>query len=314
MLLGRKFCFKAAAALAVLSVTTGWIFAGPEGEAKKADAKPPVDDSKAIVEIKSSWLDKTISPVTNPIFFESPFIQTEVRPIFMYHEIDKSFVTRGGDVEVYAAQIRWAITDRLALIATKDGYIDFNPEAGLTHEEGFADVAAGFKYALIKDDENEWMVTPGFVFEIPMGNIDVFQGNGDGEWNLFASAAKGFGNFHVLANAGFRIPNNWCDETAQAHYSLHLDYYTCKWFIPFVTLNGFTVLSEGKGLPLDNEGYDLINFGSSNAEGRSSLVFGLGMRSRVHKNVDLGFAWEKGLTTPKALFDDRFTVDAIIHF
>ena len=52
MLLVRKSYLKAAVTLVVLSVTTGWIFAGPEGEAKKADAKPPVDDSKAIVEIQ----------------------------------------------------------------------------------------------------------------------------------------------------------------------------------------------------------------------------------------------------------------------
>jgi len=285
----------------------------PAGNGPSAD-DPQIVNDKALVEIKESWIDKAISPVTNPLFFESPFVQNEIRPIFMYHNIDDSFVTRGGDVQVYALQFRWAITDRLALIATKDGYIDFNPESGLTDQEGFADIAAGLKYALIQNEENQFILTPGFVLELPTGNQDVFQGDSSGEWNLFCSAAKGWGDFHVVGNVGFRIPNDWGDKTAQAHYSLQLDYYTCQWFIPYVALNGFTVMSRGNKIGLDTEGYDLINFGSSAAEGRTSLVLGWGFRSRVHERVDIGFGYEHALTTPKGLFDDRFTVDTIIRF
>ena len=96
------------------------------------------------------WLAETISPVTNPIFFEDPAIRSEVRPIYIHHRIDDGFATGGGDVNVYALQFRYAITDRLALIATKDGYIDIDLDSGAT-ATGWADVALGLKYALIDD-------------------------------------------------------------------------------------------------------------------------------------------------------------------
>jgi hypothetical protein len=35
------------------------------------------------------WQNDAISPVVNPIFFESPLIQSEVRPLFAYHRFDK---------------------------------------------------------------------------------------------------------------------------------------------------------------------------------------------------------------------------------
>ena len=260
------------------------------------------------------WLDKTISPVTNPLFFEDPRITSELRPIFLYHSIDDDFITGGGNVRVYALQARYAITERLALIATKDGYIEFNPKSGLPKSDGWADIGAGLKYAVIDDRESNFILTPGLKIEFPTGNQDVFQGNGKGEWDLFLSAAKGWGNFHVTGSSGVRIPNDWDDETASAHYSLQLDYFTCRWFIPFVAANGFTVLSEAEALPLDVEGYDLINFGSSEAEGFTQITFGTGFRSRILDNLDLGFAWETGLTSPAGLFDERYTVDLIWRF
>ncbi len=261
-----------------------------------------------------SWKANTISPVTNPLFFEDPQIHSEVRPIFLWHNIDKGFITGGGDAQVYAAQLRWAVTERLAIIATKDGYIDFNPTATLTHESGWADLAAGVKYALIDDEKANFILTPGLKFELPTGNQRVFQGNGDGEWDLFLSGAKGWGNFHAVASAGVRLPNDLDQETASAHYSLQLDYHVCRYFSPFVAVNVFTVLNDAKQLGLTVEGFDLINFGSSNASGRTQAAVGGGFRSRLLKNLDLGFAYEAGVTKPYGLFDDRFTVDFIWRF
>ena len=96
-----------------------------------------------------------------------------------------------GDVRVYALQLRYALTERLALIATKDGYIEFKPEGVLAndHSYGFADLAFGLKYALIDSAEHQLLITPGLTITIPTGNDQVFQGDG-GEWNLFVSAVK----------------------------------------------------------------------------------------------------------------------------
>jgi hypothetical protein len=263
-------------------------------------------------EKEESWIDRAISPVANPLFFESAFIQSEVRPIFAYHEIDDGFV--GGFARVYALQLRYAVTERLAIIATKDGYIQLEPAVPGLVDSGWADIAAGVKYALIDDRENEFILTPGMKFEFTTGQSDVFQGNGDGEFNIFVSAAKGFGNLHLSGSGGFRIPVDMGAENAFLHYSLMVDYYTCKWFIPFAGLNGMTVLSDANALPFNVEGFDLINFGSSNASGFNQIVLTAGFRSRLCEWADLGFAYESSVTTPRGLFDTRYTADFIVRF
>src|SRR5438876_4695200 len=76
------------------------------------------------------WQSEAISPVVNPLFFESPLIQSEARPIFAYHRLDKGLLSADVDVRVYAVQLRYAVNDRLAIIATKDGYIQIDPSVG----------------------------------------------------------------------------------------------------------------------------------------------------------------------------------------
>jgi hypothetical protein len=273
----------------------------------------PVHPAAPPISPAGDWLDDTIPPVTNPIFFEDPAIRSEVRPIFIHHRIDGSFATGGGDVNLYALQFRYAINDRLALIATKDGYIDIDLDNG-ANPDGWADVALGFKYAVIDDRANEFILTPGFTFELPIGNSEVFQGNGDGELNLFVSAAKGFGNFHLTGNTGVRIPFDGDEESAILHYSLMADVKISRWFQPFVAMSGITVLDEGNGLPLTTEGYDLINFGSSLADGETQITVGGGFRSRLTDSLMLGVAYEAPVTSPHGLYDDRFTVDLIWNF
>lgn len=267
----------------------------------------------ALPAIAQDWTTQAIAPVANPIFFESPLIQSEVRPLFAWHRLDKGLLGTDVDVRVYAAQLRWAVNDRLAIIATKDGYIEVDPE-GAPGSDGWADLAAGFKYALLKDDENQCYITPGLTFEFPTGNTDVFQGNGDGEFNVFVSAVKGWDRFHVTANLGGRIPIDMDEENPNVRYGLMLDYYTCKWFIPFVSFNAFTTLGDGAGLPIDSEGFDLINFGASNASGTTQGAIGVGFRSRLLDNLDLGFAYEWGIIEDDDIFKDRLTVDVIWRF
>lgn len=261
----------------------------------------------------SDWKEDSVSPVTNPVFFEDPHVHSEVRPIFAWHNIGDDLGT-GGNAQLYAIQARWAVTDRLAIIATKDGYLDMNPDVGLPKTDGWADIAAGVKYALIDNREAEFILTPGLTFEFPTGNSDVFQGNGDGTWNPFISAGKGFGNLRMLANFGAIIPNDGNDETSQLHYSFQVDYTTCRYFIPFVSWNAFTVLSEGEGLGVDFEGFDLFNFGSTKASGYTQSVLGLGFRSRVIDHLDFGFAYEFPISQPEGIFGDRFTIDFIWRF
>lgn len=270
-------------------------------------AKAPAPPVAAV-----SWKDHTISPVANPFFHEDAVIRSEIRPVFVYHNIDDRFLG-GGDAQLYALQLRYALTDRLAIIATQDGYFDINNDA-IGDPEGWMDLALGVKYALIDNEASQFILTPGVTFKVPTGDREVFQGRGGGEWDLFVAAQKGFGDFHLSSNVGLRLPNNTQENSTLLHYSLMADYYTCRWFIPFVAFNAYTVLSEGSNIGLTSEGYDVINFGSSGADGVTQGTLAVGFRSRILKNVDLGFAYEKAVIEPNGLTDDRLTFDLSIRF
>lgn len=259
-----------------------------------------------------SWKDSVVEPVVNPIFFESPFIRSQVEPLFIYNKIANDFI--GGEAYVYGLQLRYAVNDRLALIATKDGVVDLNSNVGALNDVGFADISVGLKYALIDNEDRQFILTPGLEIELPSGNETVFQGNGMGEWDLFLAAAKGWGRFHTMANVGLRIPNDMSAETAQAHYSLQVDYDVCRWFRPFATLNAFTVLNSAHGPAFGFEGYDLINFGSSQAAGETRVVVGGGASSQVMDSLQVGVAYESGIDNPKFLFDHRVTATAVFEF
>lgn len=261
----------------------------------------------------AGWLDQAIAPVTNPVFFESPLIQSEVRPVVMLHRADPGLLGVRTDVRLYAVQLRYAFTEKLAFIATKDGYVEIDP-AGPAHLDGWADLAAGLKYELFRNDDHQFVVTPGFTFEVPTGNSQVFQGNGKGEANVFISAMKGWDRTHLTGLVGGRVPMDFSKETASIRYSAQLDYWVCRWFIPFVSVNAFTVVSSADALPFNSEGFDLINFGSSNASGRTQGAIGGGFRSRLLPSLDLGIGYEYGVFASNSLFKDRWTFDLSWRF
>ncbi|HTI73313.1 MAG TPA: hypothetical protein VMF06_25285 [Candidatus Limnocylindria bacterium] len=269
--------------------------------------------ASATVMAADDWTGHAIAPVANPIFFESPLIQNEVRPIFAWHRTDEGFLGVPTDVRVYALQLRYAVTERLAIIATKDGYIEIEPK-GVKKSSGWGDLAAGLKYAIYKNDAQQAVITPGVTFTLPTGSHQVFQGYGSGEANIFVSATKGWNDFHATANVGFRVPIDGDKGTSSVHYSGMLDYYACRWFIPFVSANAFTTVSDAKRVPFNTEGFDLINFGSSNASGTTQGAIGGGFRSRLTDSLDLGFAYEYGVIGSNDIFKDRFTVDLTWRF
>jgi len=270
-------------------------------------AKQPTLDQVA------NWKEDTLDPVLDPIAFEDAIIRSEIRPVFGYQHMSPDFITQGGDLEVYGVQFRWAVTDRLGLVISKGGYNVVNPGAG-PQLVGWGDFQVGVKYALIDNPADQFILTGGVLFEIPTGEEAVFQGRGSGIWNVFLASEKGFGKFHLLGNVGIMAPNDTDANTTQMHYHLQADYKLCRWFHPYVAGNGYTVLSDGKGLPINTEGYDLVNFGSSAASGSTQLTLGGGFRSHLTKRLDFGFGYEKAVVKPNGLLDDRYTFDFVFRF
>jgi len=260
-----------------------------------------------------SWKAHTISPVANFVNFEDPVIRTEIRPVYAFHNIPGNFITGGGEAQAAGVQVRFAVTDRLAVFINQGGYIQVDPGFGNSFG-GWADLGFGIKYALIDDEANQFILTPGIGFVAPTGDKEIFHGRGNGEWNFFVSAAKGFGDLHFTGNAGLRVPNESATQSTVFHYSLQADYYVCQWFIPFVFANGWTVVKNGNFLPIDSEGYDFFNFGAAGSDGVTQATVGAGFRVRFTQNTDFGIAYERAVIEPKGLFDDRFTFDISIRF
>lgn len=257
-------------------------------------------------------LDQMISPLSNPINFEDPRNISEIRPVYLYHEIDEDFVTGGGDVRIYALQLRYALSDKFAFIATKDGYVDANFDGVLNDESGWGNVTPGVKYAFHKDDNS--IFSGQLRYELPLGNRDVFQGTGDGFIQPSMSAAYAAGPVNIMAGTGLRLA---VDDSDSSYWDadLHFDIPIGS-FYPVLEFSMFQSIDDGDRLPIGDEGQDYFNFGSTDASGRTLVTAGTGARYRVMENLDLGIVYQFPLTDGKGsqLIDWRITTDLIYRF
>lgn len=271
-----------------------------------------------IIKSSDSCFDDFISPITNPLFFEDPRTLTEIRPIYASHWIPNSNpVFEGGNVQYLAAQIRIALTERLSIIATKDGYIWLNSENEdvVPDEEGWADIAAGLKYNLIRDPASQLLLSAGLTFELDAGNHEVFQGRGDGEFHFFATSGKGFGdNAHLLSAVGYRQPTDTTARSTMWYWSSHLDYEILKSWFALVEANWFHWSKSGEALAVNFEGGDLFNLGATDVAGNDIVTLGVGGRKKFGKMNELGMAYEFPVTSRKDLFQSRLYVDFILRF
>lgn len=256
-----------------------------------------------------SPLQEMISPVSVPTLNEDPRMSTELRPMFMYTSIANDFVTGGGNYQVAALQARVALTERIGFIATKDGYVWLRPDHTVPSNSGFANLAFGFKGSVWQDEESASIFTVGLRYEAPWGNQDVLQGKGDGLLNPFISAAKGFDDVHVQLYAGPRIAISGQDSSF-FDGSLHVDYQLWNLY-PLAELNWVYVYDAGRRLPIAQEGFDLVDIGSSDAFGESVVTTALGLRYRIVEDLDFGVTGEFPLTSDSGIFGWRVTTDLI---
>jgi len=147
---------KLIAATACAAAVTSSVFAGPAPmESSKIIIAPPV----------GLGFDAARRPMTNPTKFDLAVPRTGVHAIFMHQKLPSSIsfaggkAPLGGDFNLYAIQFEYAFSERFSLVATKDGYIDFNPDKTLSNQDGFADLAAGLKYAFILDPVKQFALS-----------------------------------------------------------------------------------------------------------------------------------------------------------
>jgi hypothetical protein len=273
-------------------------------------------------------------PITAPTVFDLALPRTQLHAIYLNQSMPSMIsagggqVGLGGDFQVYALQFEYAFNERTSFVATKDGYIDFNPDQTLSSESGFADLGFGIKHALIYDPAQEFVLSGIATVEIPTGESEVWQGEGDGILNLNLSALKLCNKFQFAGNLGLHIPFSDA-QSLTGSLSLHASYEVTPWFIPLIELNWFHTFDPGEGslsytnqlgntVPsiVEFEAGDLINWGTQNADNnRDFVTLGLGFRSRLCEAATFGFAYEFPLTDEEdGLMDDRFTLDVVYKF
>lgn len=260
--------------------------------------------------------DDFISPMTNPVFFEDPRTLTEARFIFFNHWLPESL--GGSDARLIAMQVRAALTDRLSIVAAKDGYIMSDakgPLAGV-FDDGWADVSLGLKYNLLVDPCCGRIVSVGVAYELPVGSRDALQGNGDGEFNIYITAGQRIGcDSHWLSASGFRLPVDDNAETTVWYWSNHLDHYLGHGVYAFGEANWYHWLAAGDVAAFNGiEGVDVINLGGTGVAGNDIVTGALGLKLKPCCNREIGVAYETHLTDRRGVFEDRLTVDLILRY
>jgi hypothetical protein len=287
---------------------------------------------------RSGRYEGFVMPMASPYLFEDPFITTGVQGVGIWHDFPGDSVFGGGDAWVVALQARVAITDRLALIATKDGYIFMDPanDAVFKDNDGFFDITAGLKYALIDMPEKNFIASPSLRFDIPVGDRDVFSGNGDGVVIPAMSAAWGIDKFHVIGDLGGRIPFDRDKESTSLFYHLHLDYALLEYFVPLIELSGYHWTNSGDGsatvhgtkispaLSLSEaqaalgvgrfEGADLVNLGSEGVAGNDLVTLAFGAKIPLNRHVAFGVIYELPITHREDIFNQRVMMSVVLEF
>ena len=254
---------------------------------------------------------KVVRPLTAPYFHEDAFVTTDLRAWYVNHQFYGD--TIGGEAEVYALQVRLALTQRLQLVAYKDGYTDVSGSA-LGSPSGWNDIAAGLKYAFVQDWENQFHLAGGIGYEFSLGDDDVLQNTN--ELRLWLSANKGFDRLHLGLTANYRIAEDNSANTFGAADMItlhaHADYYVNEWFSPVVEVNGYFVTDEGP-VGAGFSGVDAIAVGGGEDEDIITGAVGAELRP-FGPELGLRVAYETELSNSVSLFGHRWTFSAVYEF
>lgn len=268
---------------------------------------------------ETSRLDQMIAPAFHQVNFEDPRTLSELRVIYAYHDVSNDFPAPVSTVNIWAAQVRAALTDNLSLIATKDGWVRMSFK-GASNQEGFGDIGAGVKYTFLEDKECGRVAAVHLRYIAPTGENEVFQGEGDGFIQPGVSGAFALDDrFTLTAGADLRIAVDTDDSTmwdldAQVDYRIDTEYGS--WH-PLLGVSMIMVLDARNRLPLAMEGQDYFVFGSSESSGETMVIGAAGLRFKPSQALEMGttvqFPMDSG-NNANAILDTRWTADAIVRF
>lgn len=275
-------------------------------------------------------------PIVGFALFEDPFITTGIYPYYAWHEFPGRSAFQGGELHDVSVQLRVALTDRLALIATKDGYVWNRPDNPLLDDtQGWLNLSGGLKAALFVDEEKEFILSSALRFEVPSGSKDTFQGHSDGMIIPSLSTAWGYRGAHLMAGFGAQVPFDQGQQSTSLFYHLYVDYNLMKRLAPFLQLSGMTWVTSGDGkipvrlkggaeLPLRTvqnvlgtgrfEGADLVNLGSQGVSGLDLFTWAAGAHIPITERLTFSAAYERPFSHHKGIFKQRVTTGLALEY
>ena len=282
--------------------------------------------------VESDAFSSMRRPIINPTLFDAALPSTKVHAIFMHHHFPDTInlatggtAGMGGSLQLYALQFEYAFNERLSLVALKDGFVDFNPNDTFTSHTGFANLGAGLKYAFYLNPEEEEVASVTASLQLPIGDSDVLQGEGDGSLHLTVQGLNINDAWQYAGAVGVEIPFDQ-DFSTIGFASGHISYEVNRYFIPLIEANVIQVIDSGDGgsrfpeqvggaVPAvaPSEGVDLLNLGASANELYATAA--IGFQSRLTDDLTLGVAYEVPLTEEKDnLTESRITIDLSYNF
>ena len=279
-------------------------------------------------------------PIVQPYLFEDPFITTGLYPYYVWHQFPKSSALEGGEAHVAAAQIRVAVTDRLAIIATKDGYLWKRPDNPLLEKTGgWMNLGFGAKYAIYQDRDAGRIVSLILKYEAASGASDSFQDGGDGMLMPSIAGAARLGDATLQGDLG----GIWALDGAQSSsifYHLYAGIPIGESVTPFVQFSGMHWVDSGDGsrqvqlsafgqslLGVESisiatiesiygafEGADVANLGATGADGLDLVTAAIGVHVRLMEHVTVSAAYERPITDHKGIFRQRLTTNLSLEF
>lgn len=259
--------------------------------------------------------DTFIGPITNPILAKDPRSNTYLRGLFINNNLPGDHALGGGSAQIYALQANVALTERLSLIADKDGLARIDTAGGV-NETGWLNLAAGLKYTFLRDVENQTLAAAGFLFEVPTGGANVFQNHGSGTLTGFLTAGQRLGEtIHVLNTVGYQQAMNTNFNSSFIYNSFHIDKAFGGWFYPLAELNVFHWTGSGDRLPpFVGEGDGLLNLGTQGVSGNTLVTLAFGAKAKLNCNLEFGAAYEFPISDRKDIMENRLVTELIIRY
>ncbi|MGP0062744.1 MAG: hypothetical protein ACLQGP_03960 [Isosphaeraceae bacterium] len=258
--------------------------------------------------------DGFTTPLSNPVQSKDPRSLTEIRFLYLGdYSRSSTPVIGGGTFQVYAMQVRLALTDRLQVYADKDGLVMLSPKGGRSIF-GMANLMAGAKYVFIRDVENQFLFSGALQYEAPTGYPSIFEGHGNGLLGVYGIVGKEFySNWHFVSTFGQNIALN-NSNSGYFMTTAHLDRRFGK-FVPFYEANWFYYNQSGTHVPgLGIEGGGLLNLGASKVMGLNYVTNAIGFNYEFNKHVIFGVAYEFQLSSRTMLMNNLINSQLIFRY